>query len=300
VRALPIANQVETSYGLRCWQGCPPPMGISHRHNDVEINYVVAGTVAYSFGGRRITLATGDLLLFWAAMPHQLIVSEAAAMVWLTLPLARFLGWHLPAVLAQPVLNGAPLLRQTDPSTHVPAMFARWQADLASPTAEAETIVLLELHAWLRRLVCDIGLQTVDHPAALPSSVALAASSAADQMAHYIAAHCTEPLRVATIAAVVALHPSYAMHVFRQTFGVSIVTYLLQHRIACAQRLLATTKRSIAEIAFASGFASISCFYSAFRRLCGTTPRAYRQALRSAVGSPLRIDAADGPEIHEL
>jgi AraC-like DNA-binding protein len=40
--------------------------------------------------------------------------------------------------------------------------------------------------------------------------------------------------------------------------------------------LLATTDQKIVDIAFQSGFNSISRFNEAFRRGCGCTPRAFR------------------------
>ena len=45
-----------------------------------------------------------------------------------------------------------------------------------------------------------------------------------------------------------------------------------------AQRLLATTDESVTDIAFQSGFNSISRFNDAFRRACGCSPRDYRQS----------------------
>jgi AraC family transcriptional regulator, melibiose operon regulatory protein len=78
----------------------------------------------------------------------------------------------------------------------------------------------------------------------------------------------------------VHIHPTYAMHLFRETFGVSIIDYLTQHRIAHAQQLLATSDKSVMEIALESGFNSVSRFYTAFNAICGKSPRAYRESLR--------------------
>ena len=76
----------------------------------------------------------------------------------------------------------------------------------------------------------------------------------------------------------VKLHPNYAMNLFQKTFGTTLINYLTQHRISHAQRLLATSDQSITDVAFNSGFNSISRFNEAFRRACGCAPRAYRRS----------------------
>jgi AraC-like DNA-binding protein/type IV secretory pathway VirB2 component (pilin) len=60
--------------------------------------------------------------------------------------------------------------------------------------------------------------------------------------------------------------------------------WINHHRIARAKRMLADTneRRSILEIAFACGFASLGPFNRAFRDEVGTTPRVYRAATRAS------------------
>ena len=95
-------------------------------------------------------------------------------------------------------------------------------------------------------------------------------------MACLIAQRYTEQLTVAEIGERVGLHPNYAMGLFKKAFGTTLIDYLTHHRVSHAQRLLATTNEKIVEVAFNSGFNSISRFNEAFRRACGCTPRAYR------------------------
>jgi AraC-like DNA-binding protein len=110
-----------------------------------------------------------------------------------------------------------------------------------------------------------------------------------EQMACFIAQNYTEKLTVDQIGAAVKLHPNYAMSLFQKTFGTTLISYLTQHRISHAQRLLATTAQTVTEIAFESGFLSISRFNDAFRRACGCSPREYRKSHELEVdGAPLR------------
>jgi AraC-like DNA-binding protein len=81
------------------------------------------------------------------------------------------------------------------------------------------------------------------------------------------------------VAASVSLHPNYAMQLFRRYTGRTIVNYLNQYRIAHAQQLLLTTDKSVLDIAYESGFNSLSRFYAVFRATCKQSPGRYRQTL---------------------
>lgn len=276
---MPKLQPIDTtvlSFGLASWHGQATAMDVAHRHNDIELNYIERGAVTYLFGGQRIELQAGDTCVFWAARPHRLLLDgDAALMVWVTLPLALFLDWRLPDTMTVPVLHGTPLIQRHDSASPIHSgSIARWREDLAHGNVEYATIVRLELEAYLRRLALQS--QTQAQP------VAERHTSTAEHMAQIIGERHTEPLRVADIAAGVGLHPHYAMHVFRQAYGVSIVNYLTQYRIAHAQQLLATTDRSMLEIGLDVGFISASRFYSAFKQTCGISPAAYRATLRNS------------------
>ncbi|MER3484247.1 MAG: hypothetical protein C4332_14975 [Meiothermus sp.] len=51
-----------------------------------------------------------------------------------------------------------------------------------------------------------------------------------------------------------------------------VLEYLTQHRLAHAQRLLATTDQPVLEIAFEAGFGSSSRFYAVFEEKVGSHP----------------------------
>lgn len=267
----------EPVFGLRVWSGEPVPMEVSHRHNDLELNLVERGSVTYRFGGTRYTIGEGELALFWAVAPHQLISSsDRPRMHWATLPLPWFLRAGLPERLTRAVLTGRPLSSRADADLDL-KRFAAWAQDLEMPSAESARIVLLEIEARLRRWALRLAgplraplARNVRRPTGLPK---------AEQIAELLSADCTQDWRIETVARRVNLHPNYAMTLFRQAFGVSIIDYLTQQRIALAQQLLVTTDLTVLAIAHRAGFGSASQFYTAFQRWCGIAPRAYRLAI---------------------
>jgi AraC-like DNA-binding protein len=52
---------------------------------------------------------------------------------------------------------------------------------------------------------------------------------------------------------------------------------LAQQRISQAQRLLAATDKKIVDVAFSSGFGSVSQFYDVFTRHCHQSPKDFRR-----------------------
>jgi AraC family transcriptional regulator of adaptative response / DNA-3-methyladenine glycosylase II len=83
-----------------------------------------------------------------------------------------------------------------------------------------------------------------------------------------------------------------AFELFRQHYHTTPADLLLRARIATTKRaLLANTTTTLADIAFAAGFETLSAFHENFRRLNGLTPSAYRD-LRTA--TRFEISLPDG------
>lgn len=204
-----------------------------------------------------------------------------------------------PAFLNQ-IMAGA-VLKETngDAARLDEALFDRWLQDIGSNSPEVVDVMMLEMEARLRRLALsyeaacdrDVGA-TAEGPSRADRS-----TSKVEQMAVFVAAHYREPILVREIGEAVGLHPDYAGVLFRETFGMTLSEYLLEHRIAHAQRMLATTSEAITRIAYASGFGSISRFNAAFKVASGYTPTEYRRRhlheddLRGAAAQPRSMPA---------
>jgi AraC-like DNA-binding protein len=251
-----------------------------HRHHEIELNFVEQGLLTYLFGGATVTISAGQFVLFWAVVPHQTIYVEPATIYHcLTVPLTQFLQWRLPAALKNQVLREL-VVRDGD-AAHTAidrVLFKQWQSDLRAESPERRAIVLLEVEARLRRLALTSAACAAE-PAGARALLSAAGREKVELMARTIAERYAEPLRIADIAATAGLHPNYAMQLFRKTFGMSLLDYLTQYRVAQAQRLLVTADATILAIAMECGFGSTSRFYAAFKRVCGTSPGAYRASL---------------------
>jgi AraC-like DNA-binding protein len=271
-------------YGLTCEHWTFSPMARPDRHNEVELNLILSGSLTYLFGGARVTIPAGGLAAFWAAIPHQVIATtsgDAAAKYFVvTIPLAWFLQLSLPDRLVEPILHGQmvhdPEKDQFDSDCQ---WFERWADDLADRDEERHRAARLEIEARLLRLALALpSLKATRRRFRNRNSVlAKHGLSKAEQMAAHIAQRYTHPLLVEDISRSVGLHPGYAMTLFQKTFGMTMIEFVNQHRITHAQRLLATTDKKVLSIAFECGFGSLSRFNDAFKRACGCTPRQHRR-----------------------
>ena len=88
-------------------------------------------------------------------------------------------------------------------------------------------------------------------------------------------------LRIADLAAVADVHPVHLARAFRACFDTSPGQYLRRLRVDWAAEQIASSDRSLAEIATAAGFADQSHLSRVFKAQMGCTPGAWRRRNRS-------------------
>lgn len=270
-------------YGFTCEVWTPIPMKRPDRHNEIELNFLKHGSLQYLLGGQQVTIKAGHLAVFWAAVPHQILGAvEPTEYFVATIPLAWFLQCHFPEHFVHAVLHGQILFDPQSNSVRGDIeMFGRWVRDVRNEDPARKRLVLLEMEARLLRFALSDSVREQKDSKSLHSSLGTVGLQHVEQMACFIAQNYTRKVTADEISRSVKLHPNYAMSLFKKTFGVSLVDYLTQHRVSHAQRLLATTDTKIVEVAFSSGFNTISRFNAAFRQSCTCSPRQYRDNHRS-------------------
>src|ERR671910_2972943 len=85
-----------------------------------------------------------------------------------------------------------------------------------------------------------------------------------------------EPLDVPTLARIAHVSEAHFIRTFRATFGETPHRYLQRRRVERAMFLLRTTDRSVTEICFDVGFASLGTFSRTFSDIVGEPPTTYR------------------------
>lgn len=97
----------------------------------------------------------------------------------------------------------------------------------------------------------------------------------------FIAEHCSEQISLAQVAKAANTSANYFSEKFKEATGTNFVHYVARARFEKAVALLRENDLRVSEIAFATGFQSLSQFNRVFRKFAGKSPTEYRAALRN-------------------
>lgn len=252
-----------------------------HFHGHIELNWLTAGDMDYVVDGHEVLVPSGRLVMFWAGIPHQTIgVRRGRAgeskQCNVYLPLDSFL--HMPNLgkLTDTMMGGGVIALQ--PGAISTETLERWYEDYRSGNAERGDILRSEIAIMLRRAAVT-GWEELLPPwieAVTPTTKSATPLRYVVAMIKHILEHLSDPLRSEDVAAIVGLHPNYALNLFTSVMNVSLHKFVVRMRLIRARSLLFEGNLSIENVAFSSGFSALSQFYEQFRNAYGITPREMR------------------------
>lgn len=251
----------------------------SQQSTDVELRLLEGGSITLLLGGRVQWLPARRLAVYWAGTPHQVLAHEGREQWRLSLPLAWLLARGLPANFTNGLLEGRVFFEPDVDDFDCDLFRMRlWSGDVAAANPLTRRALALEVEARLTRLAATLPPRlpplTRDPPAGRSSP------TKAERLADFLSRHYAEPLDAAQLGRAIQAHPNYATLLFRRRFGSPPIEYLTQNRLACALRLLLTTKDAVATVARRSGFGSAKRLIITFRRAFKQTPGAFRRQHR--------------------
>ncbi len=97
----------------------------------------------------------------------------------------------------------------------------------------------------------------------------------------YLKTHYMDTVELSKISAQLHYSPEYLRKRFYRETGVTIAAYVKALRIEKAKLLLCNTDAAVAEIAAVVGFEEPSVFFRNFKKQCGLSPSAWREAHRN-------------------
>jgi PAS domain S-box-containing protein len=135
-----------------------------------------------------------------------------------------------------------------------------------------EFVFFLDLRGWRRLLVTSIMRGKHLRAGGCP-----AGRESLREVLEFIKKHYREHVTLGAVARAVNFTPAYLTDLTRRETGLSIHRWIVEHRLAEAERLLVNTETPIAAVAHQVGFGNASHFCRQFRRKTGVTPRAWRK-----------------------
>ncbi len=264
-----------------------------HRHNELEISVSELGDSTSLFGGRTTQVPPNCLLVLWGAMPHQPLRVDASTMSYgIRVPMHWVLQWRLPDALMRRLLNLDVILdvERLSPCSDLD-LVKHWVRLMQTGRQQDREIVLLEIHARLLRLAADMedasphGNRPPPGKATVPGTKGPGRSPAGgigllERILQAVEGCYREPARIPQIARELRISREHLMRQFRKATGVTLLRYITDLRVSCAQRLMVTTDMKILDIAYESGFQSPGQFYACFKRATGVSPARYRRSIR--------------------
>ena len=270
-----LCSAYDEHLGVAAGEGVP-----WHRHDELELLYVVAGTVRVRVSGGAADLNEGDVLFVNERTFHMLSGSPVA---------------HIRSVVFDPRLvtgSGASVFahRYINPILHCDDLrFFIWR----NGENEDATAMLQHLEAAIdameyeregfeftvREYLSQCLLLAGGHVGTGDGTRADADSSAnrARVMCEFIEHHYAEPIKVSDIAASAGVSERECQRCFQAAFAESPSRFLTVRRLAHAAYLLANRPDlSVAEVARSVGISNASNFSQLFRRDYRCTPREYR------------------------
>jgi AraC family transcriptional regulator len=258
-------------HDVHCTSG-PQDRPFEEQHNGMCIAVVTGGTFTYRTTQGVAVLAPGAALLGNAGhcfeCGHEHAVGD------------RCLSFHFTPEFVESVVADMRGVRRID--------FARASLppipELIPVAAAAEAARQGDAGVSFEELAFDIVARVAGALAEVNSSgepMRVRATSRRDQKRvtdalRRIEAQCDRSLSLRQLAREAAMSPYHFLRTFRSVAGVTPHQFLLHTRLQRAAARLRCSDEKIAVIAADAGFTDLSTFNRRFRRLLGTSPRAYR------------------------
>lgn len=255
-----------------------------HWHAQVEVNFIVSGSVHYRMNDHEISLSAGEMCLFWGGLPHQMDdLSDDAIYAGAHLPLVHFFRLHLPTDIRHRLMTGATLVTSaTDQSDN--HNFERWNRYARSGDQAKAEHAVNELLLRLERVRFEpyrlVSATPTDQETGSPFDQQ--SSRNVGRMCDFIAENFLYDIDCVNIAAAADIHPKYAMSLFKKSTGMTLNEYVNLLRLSYAQALLMHQDANVLRVAMDSGFGSLSAFNKSFRKLAGMSPSDFRRGVTGA------------------
>lgn len=248
-----------------------------HWHEEIELDYVMNGSVIYIVNGVTYQLSQGEIAVMNSGAIHSGIwgkyerIEDTAAEVLTVL---------LDIKLFEPYCKGEIPIFQTFLREEENAALRRIMTDLGIAFLRGDAYYELFLSASALML-CHCLLVNHRLPAGEDRSVQDNSLGEIKKALRFIEEHCAEKLTLEDAASVMNYNPAYFSRRFHQLTGFTFSDYLNRCRVKAAASRLRDSDETVSDIAFSCGFPCTKSLITYFKRQFGTTPERYRREKRA-------------------
>lgn len=243
-----------------------------HFHQDIELIYVLEGTLDIEFSDRTVSMQNEDIFVINANKKHVLKGSSNLLYMQLLISYALF----------SEMFSSADIILWCDSTKEESERYDELRRTLKS---------LLNHYLERHGEIGDFGHISLCYKILdILSTYFLVRSTDRDvtedqnkfeeriaQINNYIRANYNQPISLKDLAEKLYLSNGYLSRFFKRNYGMSFAEYLTNIRLFHAVDDLLYTNVSITKIAYDNGFANVAVFNKMFKKVYGETPSAARK-----------------------
>ncbi len=277
----------------------PNELSPLHRHEMIQMNYVLRGKLLHRISHSQYELVKGDIFIIPPFIPHQLVDVPGADFELIELEFSTefilgnysrqtrdvdanstFFDFYYIEPFLVSERNVRPRLNLTgDKQLKVETLLE----EIYSEYNRKEDSYLLAIKADILKLLVLVGRYFRENVSRQSEVMAMydRHRDAIMKAIGFIDRHYPEPISIEEISRVAMLSQSYFSYLFKLITNKTFVEYLNSRRIEHAMDLLKNTEKLVVDVCFESGFKNVNHFNRTFKNAVGLTPTEFRKANRS-------------------
>jgi len=246
-----------------------------HRHNDIELNLILDGSIVLNSPNASYVARKDDLLLFNSNQSHELTSLDGRSLILCLQISPKFFNQLLPSLsnLFFETLNLADTMESNLLTVCRSLMIEfAYQYFLGEPANYLTCNAILNL--LMRFFISNIPYHTVSDD---EMKKTMQRTARLNRILSYIEENFMNKLLLSDIAEKENLTTSYLSHFIRDNLNQSFQDYVTTLRLNHARFLIASTDKRLIDICIECGFSDYRYLYKSFKEKFGCMPNEYRR-----------------------
>ena len=271
----------------------PDYIGIVHSHEYIEVIYVLSGRAIHEIDGKKYNVKRGDLFIVNINTPHVFYIDKTFEEPFVAYDLMftpEFFDSAMGGYHPLEALNNSFMFHSLFSERQDFPPFFSITGSQYNAFGELFNKIYLEqktckkgwreiIRAYLLELIITIYRLDEEKVKSVGNNE-IRTRQIINFITDYINENYYQKLSVSELAKTVYLNPDYLGRIFKKQTGLSISETIQKVRIERACNLLATTDKTISNIAFLCGFEDMKFFYNVFKKRMGILPSKYRKNIK--------------------